>query len=218
VDGFPSAPPLGETVLVAVPSTVITVALVGAECSGKSTLANALTQALRALGHDAVLVPEYLREFCERHGRTPTLQEQCGIGAEQSRRIAGAAARHDTVVADTTALMTAAYSNVVFGDDSLDAPALAAHRHCDLTLLLGLDLPWQADRMQRDGAHMQAPVDAWLRQALDAAGLPFSVVCGDTASRVHSALAAVRSIRARPATVRPASSWRWRCRHCDAES
>ncbi|MCY7305777.1 MAG: ATP-binding protein [Rhodoferax sp.] len=199
------------------PSTTITVALVGAECSGKSTLADALTQALRALGHDAVLVPEYLREFCERHGRTPTQQEQCAIGAEQSLRIAEAAARHGTVVADTTALMTAAYSNVVFGDDSLDAPALAAHRHCDLTLLLGLDLPWQADRMQRDGAHMRAPVDAWLRQALDVAGLPFSVVCGDAASRLHSALAAVRVVRARPATARSASSWRWHCRHCDAE-
>ena len=42
------------------------IAIVGAESTGKSTLAAALCAALRAEGHDAAFVPEYLREFCDR--------------------------------------------------------------------------------------------------------------------------------------------------------
>ena len=99
------------------------IAIVGAESCGKSTLARTLTARLRADGLEAVCIDEYLREFCEQHGRTPRPDEQAAIAAEQSRRIA--AARHarllpvDVVVADTTALMTAVYSELIFGDRSL---------------------------------------------------------------------------------------------------
>lgn len=108
------------------------IAIVGAESCGKSTLARTLTARLRADGLEAVCIDEYLREFCEQHGRTPRPDEQAAIAAEQSRRIA--AARHarllpvDVVVADTTALMTAVYSELIFGDRSLHEAALAAHR------------------------------------------------------------------------------------------
>ena len=48
--------------------------------------------------------------------------------------------------------MIAVYSDLVFGDRSLYAAAEAAQRRYDLTLLTALDLPWQADGLQRDGA------------------------------------------------------------------
>lgn len=50
------------------------------------------------------------------------------------------------MVADTTALMTAVYSDQVFGDVSLYRDALLEHTRYRLTLLTGLDLPWMADR------------------------------------------------------------------------
>ena len=56
--------------------------------------------------------------------------------------------------------MIAVYSDFVFADASLYASALAAQRRCDLTLVTALDLPWRADGLQRDGAHVRAPVDA----------------------------------------------------------
>ena len=62
-----------------------------------------------------------LREFCDAHGRTPHRDEQAGIAAEQTARIAAAAARADVVVADTSAIMIAVYSEIVFGDTSLYA-------------------------------------------------------------------------------------------------
>src|SRR5690606_19350861 len=96
------------------------------------------------------LVPEVLRQFCLDAGRTPRRDEQAGIAEEQTRRIEAAADTHEVVVADTTALMIAVYSDLVFGDRSLYPMAEAAHRRCDLTLLTALDLPWRPDGTIRD--------------------------------------------------------------------
>jgi nicotinamide riboside kinase len=189
------------------------IALLGAESTGKSGLARRLGQALAAPGRSVVVVHEYLREFCDALGRTPRRDEQAGIAAEQTRRIATAAEGHDIVVADTTALMIAVYSEHVFGDPGLFADALAAHACCDLTLLTALDLPWQADGLQRDGPQVREPVDARLRRALSEAGLGFSVVAGQHDSRLANALAAIeRALQPPPPDAR--RRWKWACERC----
>jgi len=188
------------------------ITLLGAESTGKTTLAHALADTLAAQGHRVATVPEYLREFCDRERRTPRIDEQRGIAAEQTRRIAAAAASHDIVVADTSALMIAVYSDQVFGDRSLYDEALAAHAHCDLTLLTALDLPWQADGLQRDGPHVREPVDAKVRAALARAALEWAVVFGHGAQRLANALAAIERRRQPPAAE--GRRWRWVCERC----
>jgi len=121
------------------------IAILGAESTGKTTLAGTLAKALAADGHRVGVVAEYLREFCDREGRTPRQSEQRHIADEQTRRIDEAAATHDVVVTDTSALQIAVYSDLVFADASLYPAAQAAHRRCDLTLLTALDVPWQPD-------------------------------------------------------------------------
>lgn len=59
----------------------LTVALLGAESTGKTTLAHRLREVLAAEGHRVAVVAEYLREFCDTHGRTPRPEEQAGIAA-----------------------------------------------------------------------------------------------------------------------------------------
>ena len=194
------------------------VALLGAESTGKTTLAQDLGQALAARGERVAVVGEYLREFCDREGRTPRIDEQRGIAAEQTRRIAAAAAGHDVVVADTSALMIAVYSDHVFGDLGLYDEALAAHARCHLTLLTALDLPWQADGHQRDGSHVREPVDAKVRAALARAALDCSVVFGQGPARLANALAAVERARCAPEDLPEGRRWRWVCERCgDAE-
>ena len=56
------------------------IALLGAECTGKTTLAQALAQRL-----GVAWVPEYLRSFCDAKGRTPRHEEQAHIVQEQTR-------------------------------------------------------------------------------------------------------------------------------------
>ena len=72
----------------------LVIALLGAESTGKTTLARAIADALAAEGRDVAVVPEYLREFCDTEQRTPRIDEQAAIAAEQTRRIAAASAQH----------------------------------------------------------------------------------------------------------------------------
>jgi nicotinamide riboside kinase len=196
------------------------IALLGAESTGKTTLAAELQAALAAPGQQMgriALVTEYLREFCEREGRTPREDEQRGIAREQTRRIAEAAADHEIVIADTTALMIAVYSDQVFGDTGLYAEASTAQAACQLTLLTALDLPWLPDGHMRDGPHVRDPVDAKVRAALSAAGLSYAVVAGHGPARLRAALAAIeRAMNPPPEDTGIAASarWRWHCERC----
>ena len=167
------------------------VAIVGAESTGKSTLAHALGAALAGRALHVTVIDEVLRDFCATEGRTPRADEQAAIAAMQSSRIDAAAASGDVVVADTSALMIAVYSEIVFGDTSLYADALQRQLRYHLTLVTALDLPWQADGLQRDSAHVRAPVDALLRGALERAGIAFTTVAGQGAARTAAALRAI---------------------------
>jgi len=192
------------------------VGVVGAESSGKTQLAQALQARLAAEALDAVVVGEYLREFCDTHERTPRREEQAAIAGEQTLRITAAADHHAIVVADTTALMIAVYSEIVFGDTSLYAPAESDHRRCGLTLLTALDLPWQPDGLQRDGAHVREPVDALVRAALQRSGQSFVVVSGTGEARLQSAWRAVRhALRlTREGAAAGSANWHWICERC----
>jgi nicotinamide riboside kinase len=190
------------------------VALLGAESTGKTTLAAELGAALQAEGYSVAVVAEYLREFCDRQGRTPRVDEQRAIADEQTLRIQTASQHRDVVIADTTALMIAVYSHHVFGDTSLYVHALAAHQHCSLTLLTALDLPWQADGLQRDGPQVRAPVDALVRAALLQANAPFSVVFGSGRARLQAALGSVHRTLRPPAITDATARWTWVCDRC----
>ena len=204
------------------------IAIVGAESTGKSTLAAALAERIRyQTGLRCGVVGEYLREWCDREARTPRAVEQLAIARAQQHRIEQARTSHDVVVADTTALMIAVYSLLLFDDESLVPMAIDAQRGVAATLLTALDLPWVADGHQRDGPHVQAPVDHALRTLLAAHRLSWQVVGGQGTARVDQALDAVSPLLA---TLAPAGAglftrlaardaamprWQWVCEKCD---
>ena len=184
------------------------IAILGAESTGKSQLAGELASALRSQGKTVLLVGEYLREWCDLHGRTPRAAEQALIACEQVRRVEAAAQTptktptiYPIVIADTTALMTSVYSELLFNDASLHDFAAAHQRSYDLTLLTGLDLPWVADGLQRDGPHTREATDTLLRAALGRASLGYQVVYGTGAARLANALQAVGAAEADKTTV-----------------
>ena len=189
------------------------IAIVGAESTGKTTLAADLAEALTEQGHRVAQVGEYLREFCIQHARTPRRDEQAAIAAEQTQRIEAAAATHDIVLADTSAVMPAVYREIVFGDRSLYAEAEATQRRYALTLLTALDLPWVADGLQRDGAHVREPVTTLVRASLARAGVSYSVVGGMGTARRDAALAAIAHTLLTPADPK-APRWHWVCDRC----
>ena len=168
---------------------VIRVALLGAESTGKTSLSQHITDALLGQGQMAVYVPEVLREWCQMNGRTPALHEQRQIAQQQAERIFSI--REGWVIADTTPLMTAVYSDYVFNDPSLYEEALELQAQFDLTLVMGLDVAWVPDGLQRDGEHVRQPVDSLIRQAMAKKQLPFKVIYGQDQARLNAALLAI---------------------------
>jgi len=165
----------------------VRIALLGAECTGTSSLTALLGERLAV-----TTVPEYLREWCLREGRTPLAHEQAAIAAEQQRRIA--AVQAPLLIADTTSLMTAVYSQHYFGDDSLLDQALAAHRgSVALTLLCCPEgVPWQRDGCLRDGEAARQAVHNRLMALLRREKLRFELLQGLLPQRVEAAELLIR--------------------------
>lgn len=210
------------------------ISLLGAESTGKSSLAAALHRHLQAafatlpaphappfISH----VPEYLRDWCTHHGRTPREDEQAHIAHTQAQWLTDAAHPHGPphwLIADTTPLMTAVYSDHYFDDPSLYALAKRFHEAPDtaaltpasegmqpsrlppLNLLMGLDLPWQADGVLREGPAAQPAIDTLLRQQLDAWRVPYQTVYGTASARAVAALQALAGHLVRHA---PTDAW-----------
>jgi HTH-type transcriptional regulator, transcriptional repressor of NAD biosynthesis genes len=165
------------------------IAIVGAESTGKSSLTQALAEVIRLRGHPVQTVDEVLRNWCEREGRTPHPHEQLSIA--QAQALAVEQITSGWVISDTTPLMTAVYSHMLFDDESLYPMALAHQATYDITLVTGMDLPWVADGLQRDGPHVRGPVDTLVRQALAREGIAFRVVYGQGHQRLNNALLAL---------------------------
>lgn len=165
------------------------VAIIGAECSGKTSLAEALGVALPAR-----VVPEQLRRFVDRHGRAPTPAEQSAVLQQQIAAEAAQAAAGGWVVSDAGALMTAVYSMLYYDDDTLAAPALDHHRQaCAATLWCDIDIPWTPDPGQRDGPAYRLRAHRLIAEVLAADPLPVIAVPGAPEVRLRTALAAVRA-------------------------
>ncbi len=191
------------------------IAILGAECTGKTQLAHGLARALTTPTSRAVWIPEVLRAWCDEHQRTPRPEEQQAIAQAQALQ-ATSGADADWLLADTAPLMTAIYSDLLFEDASLYAFALEHHRCYGLTLVTGLDLEWVGDGIQRQGVQAQVLVDARLREVLQREALPYTVVYGTGTERTACALQAIHQHHKLPAATpfTPNSPWRWNCEKC----
>lgn len=175
-------------------SPVHTVALIGGECSGKSTLAKALTRKL-----DGVLVVEQLRLFVDEHGRPPVSSEQqavmrAQVAAERSAESAARRTGNRWVVGDPAALMTAIYSVAYFADDSLLSEAVAHQQAYALTVWCDIDLPWVPDGEQRDGPHERQRVHEVIADVVNRYSLDVLKVQGSVEGRLAQVEAALASV------------------------
>lgn len=176
------------------------ICLIGAESSGKTTLARALADRLPGLW-----VPELLREFCELHGRPPRVDEQsllmrAQIAREEQVQALASRQGFGFVVCDSSPLATALYSAELYRDASLLRAAIEHQRGYALTLVTAIDIPWQADGVQRDGPQARERFDARLARELYANGLAFRRIAGDPRERVVGALDALGIAYNRAAT------------------
>ncbi len=200
---------------------MLLIALLGGESTGKSTLAADLRDALQDKGISSALAPEHLRTWCAARGRAPTQSEQAHLAEEQGRQIDTAMHTEppvQLVIADTTPLVIATYSEIYFQDVSLYPAALDWQRHADLNLLMGLDVPWVSDGLFRDGPALRARTDEALRHQLQTAGIPFHTVYGLGPTRMQAALRIVEQVLHTPLAakdpVMDSATATWSCERC----
>ncbi|MNJ88012.1 Trifunctional NAD biosynthesis/regulator protein NadR [compost metagenome] len=161
--------------------TPLRIALLGAESTGKSTLAAALAE-----HYQTVWVPEYLREFVEEKQRTPQAHEQILIATTQiARENIAATQAQRFLFCDTTPLMTALYSQFYFGAVEPALSQLAMTHRYDFTIVAEPSNPWVADGLQRESDSVRQEVHRLLLRALDEAVIPYLLVSGDTELRVQ---------------------------------
>lgn len=161
--------------------TPLRIALLGAESTGKSTLAAALAE-----HYQTVWVPEYLREFVEEKQRTPHAHEQILIATTQiARENIAATQAQRFLFCDTTPLMTALYSQFYFGAVEPALSQLAMTHRYDFTIVAEPSNPWVADGLQRESDSVRQEVHRLLLRALDEAAVAYLLVSGDTGQRVQ---------------------------------
>jgi hypothetical protein len=109
---------------------------------------------------------------------------------DQQAREDALAASHPTnvIIGDPAALMTAVYSVAYFDDATLLAKGAELAHGYGLLVWCDIDLPWQPDGIQRDGALMQQRVDALLAGLVreELAGARLIRVAGPTPIRVEA--------------------------------
>nr|WP_295770258.1 hypothetical protein [Rhodoferax sp.] len=125
--------------------------------------------------------------------------------------IVGAQGTGKTSLVDALRRALQADANVV-ECTTTESWSVEQHRRCDMTLLMGLDLP----RQDRDQSPQPAQYDFQLRQVLSSHAIAYSVVYGTGQARTDCALQAIAyhrnpsSSRSRPT----ASPWQWCCDSC----
>lgn len=176
---------MGETARV---TGIARVCLLGAESTGKTTLAAALATAYRTVWN-----PEYGRVYTE-VGRDPEAPWTSAEFAHIARVhcwyedfLAGVATR--VLFTDTDAFTTAVFHEAYLGRPALGFEELVARRY-DLYVVCGLDVPWARDGYREFEEARRRHHDVYLAHAV-ASGRPWILVEGPPDARLAAARAAV---------------------------
>lgn len=176
------------------------VCVLGAESTGKTMLAEALADRF-----ETVWVPEYGREYSERHGKqlgdvwdTWEFRHIAHIQAEREDALAEAA--NGLLFCDTDLFTTARFHEAYVGEQDPELERLAAGRRYDLYLLCGLDVPFVQDGWRDDGPH-RAAMDAAYRRFLEETGAHWVDLRGSYSDRIAQATLSVNELLARTAAA-----------------
>jgi HTH-type transcriptional regulator, transcriptional repressor of NAD biosynthesis genes len=172
------------------------VAILGAECTGKTTLCEELKKSLTNYSTDTNIIHETLREFCNRHNRVPSMEEQLGIMHEQMKLEdyvdkANALDQPRLTLSDCAPITIAIYSELYFSDLSLYSEAEKFHEKYDLSILLSPNIGWQSDSIFRESPEAQQRFHHQIKQWLASSGHPWLEISDVGDQRTVSAMSAI---------------------------
>lgn len=137
-----------EAAAAIMPPTLKRVAIVGPECSGKTTLAEALTIILTMVNVKVRCVPEYAREYYRNRCYQPSPHDVLAIARGQVMAEQQAAWNADILICDSTVTTCKIWSEVMFGYVDPALLKLYCPTAYDLTVLTRPDICWEADPLR----------------------------------------------------------------------
>lgn len=182
------------------PKSVITVAVLGAESTGKTTLCRDL-----AAYFDSLWVSEYMRTYlqakwddeqltCTWEDLLPIAQGQMALENKLANQLAQTSGEPHYLFCDTSLFELMTYSHWYYGDcpTALEQAALA--HHYDLILLTEVDIPWVADDL-RDSPNQRDEISAYFACQLNKYQKTFQRIGGDRKERVQQVLAHLAALK-----------------------
>lgn len=160
---------------------IIRIALIGPECSGKSTLAEELAQ-----HYNTVWVPEYSREYLAEINRKYTSEDILFIAQEQLKREKEKLKKANTLLfADTEIILSKVWSIDVFKTcpDWIMENILPRY---DLYLLTYPDIDWHDDPL-RENKDRREFFFNWYRKELELINARYAVIRGSGEERFRNA-------------------------------
>jgi len=169
------------------------ICLLGAESTGKTTLAASLARA-----YGTAWVPEYGRPYTEigRDRGAPWTSEEFTLIARMQCWYEDclATGARELLICDTDAFTTALFHEVYIGKPTHAFDDLVA-RPYDLFVVCGLDVPWRHDGIREFEAQRSWMHERYLERA-QASGAAWAVVEGPPEARLEQAQVAVDALSA----------------------
>ena len=164
--------------------------MIGAECTGKTSLAQRLAE-----HYETVWVPEFAREFALEVARPLLLTDVDTIARGQ---IAGedllALDAAKMLVLDTDLVSTTVYSNYYYSAVPQWIAAEAKRRLADLYLLTDVDVPFELDPARDAEEHRVEHAHAF-RRALEDIGARYVLISGECEERFRRAVDVIDGLK-----------------------
>ena len=169
---------------------MIRIAILGPESTGKSTLAETLSEHFKV-----PWIPEFAREYIENLALPYTFDDVCTIARQQievEKFYEESISKDKMVFFDTELIIT----KVWFEYKYKTVPEFVTERmKCgfyDFYLLCAPDLAWEADSVREHGTDREFFFD-WYKQEIEQSGKPYGIVDGIGNQRFQNALNSVNS-------------------------
>ena len=168
-------------------SRLHTVVLMGAESTGKTTLAAAL-----AKHYKTAWAAEYLRLFVDNKGALPEESDVYAIAQGHLKLVARMRPRARRVLfMDTDLFTTCVYQRIYFGTCPSDIEESALCHRSGLYLFTEPDIPWEPDPGQRASPEERLRSHALLRAETEKHSLNTVSIKGTYTERLNTAVTAV---------------------------
>lgn len=167
-------------------NSLVKIAVVGPESTGKSTMAKFLAEKLHTF-----CVPEYARYYCQDLKNQYTLEDEVNMyyGQIALEEAIVTQVKNSILVCDTTILTVKIWCDHLFHTTPLIVTNEIEKRKYDLYLLMDIDLPWEDDPL-RDFPHEREHFMHIWKNELETLQANYQIISGTGTTRLENGLKA----------------------------